>query len=403
MTRTSNRLAPGLALMGALAAAPAVYAHATYNLSGYGAGVPGSVGSDGSPTAIPPATWANGGVEGYAGGLPVMWYAGMHAAAQARTMQTGAGANPPNGSLLQQVNAHNAANDPDLPTDRVLAVGGKSWSDPDNDNQGWGHGLDYGLIHFEPVSEVLAGGPVGFTITLADDPTDGVAPQLAFALYGGWDTNPASVRHQTFVTSPTPVNDPLGSSGLRLLDFAVATGPGRTISRTYDLDAAYDGRYTIFVAALGGVSGQYQLTVATAPNTGLAQCQADLAICNTTPGECQQALGACTASLSGAQTELETMTTARNAALASLTAATADADGDGRPDRDDACAATPAGAGVDQAGCSLTQFCERIGARTRAAHRACIAADWRNDEPVMRKKARDCTVAKATRSCVPAL
>ena len=36
--------------------------------------------------------------------------------------QTGGASNPPSGSLLQQVNSYNAANDPDLPTDRVLAV-----------------------------------------------------------------------------------------------------------------------------------------------------------------------------------------------------------------------------------------------------------------------------------------
>ena len=102
------------------------------------------------------------------------------------------------------------------------------------------------------------------------------------------------------------------------------------------------------------------------------------------------------------QNHLHAMT-ARDAAIAALSEATADADADGRPDRDDVCAGTPAGAAVDLAGCSLTQFCERIGGRGKAAQRACLAADWHNDEPVMRKKDRDCAVAKATRGCVPAL
>jgi hypothetical protein len=358
MTRRRFTAALGGLLAGALAGAPAVYAHATYNLSGYGAGFAGSVGSDGQP-ADPAATWTNGGVADYAGGLPVMWYAGMHSPAQVRTIQTGSGPNPPNGSLLQQVNGYNTANDPDLPTDRVLAVGGKSWSDPSNGNQGWGHGLDYGLVHFEPVADVLAGGPVKFTITVEDDPSDGVSPQLAFAIYGGWDTNPSSVRHQTFVTSPTPVSNPLGSTGLTLLDFAVATGAGRTLSRTYDLDATYDGKYTVFVAALGGVTGQYQLTVSTAPDAGLADCQSDLA------------------------------------------AATIDSDADGVGDASDGCADTPAATAVDQLGCSRVQFCGGFDVAERAGQKACKKADWGNDEPAMTKKQSDCRYDKATDTCVP--
>src|SRR5678816_4694233 len=194
-----------------------------------------------------------------------MWYSGMHTRSQVRTIQTGFGPTPIAGSFLAQVLDFNLLNDPDFPTDRVLAVGGKSWTDPDNDNQGWGHGLDYGLIHYSPVDTLLAGGPINFTVTLADDPNDATTPQLAMAIYGGWDSGATSVRHQTFTTNPAPLDNPLGSTGLKLLDYVVASAPGQTIEKTLPLTNTYGGHYTVFVAALGGVPGQYVLTVTTVP------------------------------------------------------------------------------------------------------------------------------------------
>ncbi len=217
MNKFTTIVAASACLLGSMfALAPSVQAHATYNLSGYGSGLPGSTnGADGSPTTDPPATWTSGGVGEYTGSLPVNWYAGMHNPTQVRTLQTGSVPTPASGSLLAQVESYNAAvAEPDrLPTDRVLAVGGKSWSDPENDGQGWGHGLDYGLIHYSPVETILANGPVNFTVTLADDPSDAVSVRLAFAIYGGWDSGTASVRHQTFITSPSPVNKSVGLDG----------------------------------------------------------------------------------------------------------------------------------------------------------------------------------------------
>ena len=237
MRGATTGMALAAALGAGLAFAAAAHAHATYNLSGYGSGLAGSTnGADGSPASAD-AAWTNGPVAEYVGALPVNWYCGLHNATQVRTIQTGVAPNPPSGSLLQQVNSYNTANDPDLPADRVLAVGGLSWSDPGNANQGWGHGLDYGLIHVSPLDTILANGPVTLSITVQDDPSDGVAPQLAFALYGGWDTSTTGERHQTFTTSPTPVDNPLGSAGLTLIDFAVATAPGQPLSRTYQVDA----------------------------------------------------------------------------------------------------------------------------------------------------------------------
>ncbi len=75
-----------------------------------------------------------------------------------------------------------------------------------------------------------------------------------------------------------------------------------------------------------------------------------------------------------------------------LATATADADGDGRRDLDDACPDTAPGAEVDVTGCSQSQFCARIVATDRPGRKACKKCDWRNDEPVMPDTSRDCTV-----------
>jgi hypothetical protein len=438
-----------------------VQAHATYNLSGYGSGLPGSTnGADGLPTTEPPATWTNGGVGEYTGSLPVNWYAGMHTPTQVRTLQTGSLPTPASGSLLAQIESYNAAAEPDLPTDRVIAVGGKSWSDPENEGQGWGHGLDYGLIHYTPLATILANGPANFTVTLADDPSDAVSVRLAFAIYGGWDTGSGSLRHQTFVTNPSPVDNPLDSTGLTLIDYAVATAPGQTIARTYPLDDTYAGEYTVFVAALGGVSGQYQLTITTTPapvgdrdgdgvadgddncpdvsnadqldtdgdtigdacdpfpnepNPELAQCLGELADVTADHDACHEELEDITADHDACHEELEGMAEELDAAKADLetttavlAAETADADADGQRDQDDVCPATPAGEAVDQAGCSQAEFCATFDAATKAGAKACKKADWKNDEPLLKKKAdRDCTVDKGAKGsaddrCVPA-
>jgi hypothetical protein len=355
-------ISKAIVLTGILAAALApatVHAHATYNISGYGSGLGGSTnGADGQP-ADATATWTNGPAEGYVGTLPVNWYCGLHNATQVRTIQTGGAGTPPSGSLAQQVASYNTANDPDLPTDRVIAVGGLSWTDPDNANQGWGHGLDYGLIHLTPLATILAGGPARLTITLTDDPSDSPSVRLAYALYRGWDTSATSLRHQTFVTNPAPVDNPLGSAGLTLVDFAVATSAGAVLSRSYDIDPNEE-HYTILVGALGGVAGQYQLTAGIFPNAGLGECQGDLVM------------------------------------------ALADADDDGVLDGADACADTPLATAVDPLGCSRAQFCGGIDVSTKSGQKACKKADWGNDEPLLSKKTSDCLYDKKnTQTCIP--
>ncbi|HEV7731180.1 MAG TPA: thrombospondin type 3 repeat-containing protein [Candidatus Binatia bacterium] len=406
MLRTSIVLVATLATT--LASVSGAHAHATYNIAGYGSGVAGSTnGADGTP-ADGMGVWTNGPIAAYTGTLPVMWYAGMHNTTTARTLQSGT-APAESGSLLAQVETYNATPDPDLPTDRVLAVGGKSWTDPENDGQGWGHGLDYALVH---LSDLLDDGDVSFTVTLADDPSDAVSVQLAFAIYGGWDTSATSVRHQTFVTSPSPVDDPLGSAGLTLVDYAVAPSAGQTITRTYQLTAEHAGEYTLFIGALGGVSGKYTVTIT--PQAGLPvdgdgdnvgddvdncvtvanpdQVDADADgvgdACDPFPADPDNEQAQCEVDLSAMTTSYET--------------ATADADGDGILDGKDTCAATPAGAVVDASGCSQAQFCGNVDVATKAGKKLCPKVDWKNDEPLMKKKAdRDCAYTKASSACLP--
>ncbi len=119
-------------------------------------------------------------------------------------------------------------------------------------------------------------------------------------------------------------------------------------------------------------------------------------VCDTPDAECQSRLTECTTTRAAMEGEL-------GRATASLATATADADGDGHRDMDDACPGTTSGAAVDQAGCSQAQFCAAVDAKTKAGQRACRAADWKNDEPVQKKKNQDCTPSKPARTCDPKL
>jgi hypothetical protein len=85
-----------------------------------------------------------------------------------------------------------------------------------------------------------------------------------------------------------------------------------------------------------------------------------------------------------------------------------DQDGDGEADATDACPNTPEGAEVDQAGCSLTQFCAAIDATTKLGNTICKNSDWRNDNPLAASNKGDCRVKKgdpgrADDLCVPRL
>jgi len=403
----SLALATGV-LVSSLALVSDAFAHATYNVSGYDAGIPGSTnGADGKPVNGEAAVWTNGPIDGFGGNLPVNWYAGMHSASSTRTIQTGAPEPHAGGSLRAQIESHNDEADPDIPEDRVLAVGEFSWGDwTGPGSQGWGHALDYGLVHVSPIDEVLAGGPVNLTLELADDATEATAMKLAFAVYGGWDTNPASARHGTFTSSPAPVDDPLGATGLKLLAHGVASAAGESVAITIPVTTEYGGHYTVIIGAVSDTAGQYALTVTTAPapvdgdgdgiDDAIDNCvgtaNADQAdgdedgigdACDEFPDDPNNERAACLVDLEAMETALAT--------------ATADADGDGILDAHDACAETPAGAIVDAKGCSQTQFCNAIDVAARGGKNLCKKADWNNDEPVMTKKQADCRYDKGPR------
>ena len=84
-----------------------------------------------------------------------------------------------------------------------------------------------------------------------------------------------------------------------------------------------------------------------------------------------------------------------------------DSDGDGETNATDRCPDTAAGEPVDDAGCSLAQFCGTFDATTSDGQRDCKKADWRNDEPRMQGRDRDCTIDRgadreqADDTCVP--
>lgn len=72
----------------------------------------------------------------------------------------------------------------------------------------------------------------------------------------------------------------------------------------------------------------------------------------------------------------------------------ADSDADGEDDASDRCPGTAAAAEVDEAGCSLFQFCGAIDARSWQGRLDCDLADWRNDEP--RQWKGDCRAVRGS-------
>ena len=116
----------------------------------------------------------------------------------------------------------------------------------------------------------------------------------------------------------------------------------------------------------------------------LAQCSSDLAQTEGDLSQCTADLGLCGLDLAGCDTDLAQCDSDLSTCL---TAGIPDADGDGETDSTDACPDTSPGVEVDDAGCSLEQFCSGFdGAKD------CSKADWQNDEPSMTGKERDCTV-----------
>jgi hypothetical protein len=59
-----------------------------------------------------------------------------------------------------------------------------------------------------------------------------------------------------------------------------------------------------------------------------------------------------------------------------------DEDFDGEADPTDACPGTSPSEEVDQAGCSLAQFCDSVSVENGPGTARCARSDWKNDEPV---------------------
>ena len=103
-------------------------------------------------------------------------------------------------------------------------------------------------------------------------------------------------------------------------------------------------------------------------------------LCDPFPGNPNNDLAQCEADSADLQTQLDTCL-ARPLCY--------DADSDGEYDGTDRCPNTPAGAAVDDSGCSLAEFCSQ---QTSTAA-VCKGADWKNDEPAVSAPG-DCTAIK---------
>ncbi len=121
-----------------------------------------------------------------------------------------------------------------------------------------GHGLDYGLIHLNGLSDL--------TITLETD--SGSSTKPAFSLYQGWDTGTTFSRTGSYTNN---VNNPLDTVGLNYLGQASTTTAGGLASLTFSNLAS--GDYTLLLGGNGTSSdtfgnGFYKLTLTAVPVPG---------------------------------------------------------------------------------------------------------------------------------------
>lgn len=255
-----------IAILGALAASPAVHAHASLNAGGTGAN---------------PA-WSNGAIADWMPNtvtLPSIGYLGIHANNSGRVIQTGvydAAVNVPNNStglggaqfagvdarhgdsLLGQVYKYNnnVNNLTDLPTNVDISVGANSWAGGVSDTN---TGLSWGNIHASngtgnPEANLIALGANFLNVTVGDDISNATDlllghQKLAFSIYQGWATGP-------------------GRQGLNLLGTVLAASAGDDIGLSIALSgqtlngAGTQGEYTIVVGDQSGVGGRYKLALA---------------------------------------------------------------------------------------------------------------------------------------------
>lgn len=164
----------------------------------------------------------------------------------------------------------------------------------------------------------------------------------------------------------------------------------------------------------GPYTGPVAYALFRAPVAALISCDSRLSLARdeiehlrTQLASCNGELTSCESNLNLTLTHLSSCTAALVSTESALAVATADADGDGIPDRFDTCPNTATGAAVDSTGCSLAQFCATANTSSLGVKMVCPALDWQNDEPIMRAEYRDCRVdpgptkKPADDTCVP--
>lgn len=257
--------AASVAVLGAMIAAPAAHAHATYNNGGTGAAPSWTNGA--------PAEWLAS-----TSTLPSIGYLGIHSLTNARVIQTGvydSAANAANNSaalggafagitskqsdsLLGQtynynIKPANAATQ--LSSAASVSVGANSWANGvANGIDAANTGLSFGNIHASSGSSGnlelnamnLPSNAFHYVnVTVGDDATDSTVGQLAFSVYQGWSTGP-------------------GLSGLHLLATVLADTAGQNIGLTIaltgnEITAGSAGEYTIVVGDQSSVGGKYKI------------------------------------------------------------------------------------------------------------------------------------------------
>jgi hypothetical protein len=138
----------------------------------------------------------------------------------------------------------------------------------------------------------------------------------------------------------------------------------------------------------------------TDPDNGAAclGANAALATCNSSMMSCQEGRAALASQVGGLQQSIEIVTADLASCRKALddlrqTPPIPDGDKDGEPDASDRCPHTPINLEVDEAGCSLAEFCADLDLHRSRGEALCECADWKNDEPL--GDSDDCQVRRS--------
>jgi hypothetical protein len=195
------------------------------------------VGNDGKR---PPVWVGNGAAPMLSGTMDLMWYANLQ---------------PTDVAILSTADAkaNGAA------TNFRLGTGPAAWASVATGGSASGHGLDYGLIHLNGLTDL--------TILMETD--TGSATKPAFSLYQGWDTSSTPfVRTGSYINN---VSNPLATVGLTYLNQASTTLAGGSASLTFHNLSG--GNYTLLLGGNGTSNdsfgnGSYKLTLTAVPLPG---------------------------------------------------------------------------------------------------------------------------------------